>query len=289
MSWAKNRNSAKCGKVYVSNNGTSSNCLNSDGWITNQPSNGWISNQPSNGWISNQPSNGWMTNQHPDGWITHSYSGDDWGLPPELDNQSTASVKRKELKTFDNPKTHEVAIDCEMVEATSNLKRFSVLARVSIINSNCQPLLDTYVDPMCYVSDYRTAYSGILPEHLLGAPTYDDVREHVINLLSHDCILIGHDLKQDLAVLGIKNIPRSRLRDTSRCYLSYFKPNEKPSLKRLAEAVLGQTIQTGAHNSMEDAKVSMILWKHWLTLGRKLEDAMPPEPKHKKNKNSNAK
>lgn len=252
MSWSYSNGNSSNRKTYRNN------YPNTDAIVTNV-----ASNRPSN-------SGGWIVNQ----------DFNDWGISPE----TIRCVKRKELKTFDNPKTNEVAIDCEMVEGTSNYKRFSVLARVSIINSNLQPLLDTYVDPMCRVSDYRTAYSGILPEHLEGAPTYDDVRQHVINLLNNERILIGHDLKQDLDVLGIKNIPRYRLRDTSRCYLSYFKPNQKPSLKRLAEAVLGQTIQTGAHNSMEDARVAMILWKHWVTLDKDLEDAMPLEKKQKRNK-----
>lgn len=234
----------------------------------------WPTNNDSNQWRTNDSSSGWPTNTDPGAWISDR-SG--WGTPP----------KRKELRMFDNPRTQEIAIDCEMVEATSNYKRFSVLARVSIVNSNCQPLMDTYVDPMCLVTDYRTAYSGILPRHLEGAPTYETVKTHVVELLNHGRILIGHDLKQDLDVLGIKNIPRHRLRDTSRCYLSHFKPNEKPSLKRLAYDVLGQTIQIGAHNSMEDAKAAMILWKHWANLGRSLEDAMPVEKKHRKSKKNN--
>lgn len=235
---------------------------------------------------TNATSSNWMHTAQ-DGWVTNQPF--DWGPShqEQQQQQATRPVRRRELKTFDHPKTQEIAIDCEMVEATANFKRFSVLARVSIVNSNCQPLLDTYVDPMCDVSDYRTAYSGILPEHLRGAPTYENVRQHVIELLGHGRILIGHDLKQDLDVLGIKHIPRYRLRDTSRCYLSYFKPNEKPSLKRLAEAVLGQTIQIGAHNSLEDARVAMILWKHWDALGKNLEDAMPPEGKQKKNNRNN--
>lgn len=197
-----------------------------------------------------------------------------WGCEP---NQWNRPITKQQLQTIDNPLTQELAIDCEMVEATMNRRRFSVLARVSIVNSNCQPLLDTYVDPMVYVSDYRTPYSGILPQHLEAAPKFDDVRECVVNLVSGRT-LIGHDLKQDLAVLGIKNLPGLRMRDTSKCYLSYFKPNEKPSLKRLALAVLGQTIQIGAHDSMEDAKAAMLLYKRWLqTLNPNEEDAIPIE------------
>lgn len=191
--------------------------------------------------------------------------------------------QRGGLKTINNQLTTELAIDCEMVEATDKRKRYSVLARVSIVNSNCEPLLDTYVDPLCKISDFRTPYSGIRPEHLENAPTVHEVRNCVVSLVSGRT-LIGHDLKQDLAVLDIKNLPGVRMRDTSRCYMSYFKPNEKPSLKRLASAVLGQTIQTGAHDSMEDAKAAMRLYKHWIPLGRDEEDAVPIELSRKSKK-----
>lgn len=189
----------------------------------------------------------------------------------------------RQLQPYENPTTPEIAIDCEMVEATSRGKRFSVLARVSVVNSNCQSLLDTYVYPSYFVSDYRTAYSGITPDNLYDAPSYDDVRGYVLNLVD-DRTLIGHDLIQDLAVLGIKNFPRIKLRDTSMCYMSYFGPNAKPSLKRLMSAVFGQTIQEGAHDSLEDAIAAMKLYKHWIHSGKNEEDAVPIERSRKTNK-----
>lgn len=189
----------------------------------------------------------------------------------------------RKLQPYDNPLTSEIAIDCEMVEATSDGRRFSVLARVSVVNSNCQPLLDTYVYPSYFVSDYRTAYSGIVPENLFDAPSYYDVRDYISNLVDNRT-LIGHDLIQDLRVLGIKNFPRVRLRDTSMCYMSYFGPGAKPSLKRLMSAVLGQTIQEGAHDSLEDAIAAMKLYNHWLLLGRNEEDAVPIQRSRKTNK-----
>jgi len=209
-------------------------------------------------------------------------------LYPRANERGTSRIlklPKREVKIIDNPLTPEIAIDCEMVEATANGKRFSVLARVSIVNSNLNPLLDTYVDPMYKVSDYRTRFSGIKPHHLKDAPTFSDVRDCVVNLVDGRT-LIGHDLKQDLEVLGIRNLPGLKLRDTSRCYLSYFRPNEMASLKRLAESVLGQTIQKGPHNSMEDAIAAMELYKHWIHLGRNEEDAVPLEKVgKKKNKN----
>lgn len=220
----------------------------------------------------------------PDSNEWQSNTATDWSnCGPTSNTDQYLPTRRKDVKPFDNPLTPEIAIDCEMVEATQDRRRFSVLARVSVVNSDCQPLLDTYVNPMYYVSDYRTPYSGILPEHLEDAPIYDDVRNCVVSLVEGRT-LIGHDLKQDLAVLGIKNLPGVKMRDTSRCYNSYFKRNEKPSLKRLSLAVLGQTIQRGAHDSMEDAKAAMQLYKHWVPLGRNEEDAIPIETKKERKK-----
>lgn len=187
-----------------------------------------------------------------------------------------SSQIRKEVKLTDNRRTMEIGIDCEMVEAYSQRRRISVLARVSIVNSYCEPILDTYVDPMLPISDYRTPYSGILPEHLDNAPKFEDVRKCVIALFDTS-ILVGHDIRQDLAVLNIRHFPIYRMRDTSRCYLSYFRTGQKPSLKRLAYEVLGYTIQSGAHDSLEDAKAAMRLYKHWLNTGENEEDAMPIE------------
>lgn len=221
----------------------------------------------------NSTSTGWPTNDNSE--------SQGWGWEDLATMRSRRPAKK--LQPFENPATPEIAIDCEMVEATSDRKRFSVLARVSVVNSYFQPLLDTYVYPAHYVSDYRTAYSGIVPENLYDAPSYEDVREYIIDLVSNRT-LIGHDLKQDLAVLGIENFPRIKLRDTSMCYMSYFGPKAKPSLKRLMLAVFNQTIQEGAHDSLEDAIAAMKLYKHWIHLGRNEEDAVPIEKSRKTNK-----
>lgn len=64
-----------------------------------------------------------------------------------------------------------------------------------------------------------------------------------------------------MAVLRIKH-PNSNIRDTSR-----YKPlcrlvanGRTPSLKRLTQAILGKEIQTGEHNSVEDARAAMSIY-----------------------------
>lgn len=74
-------------------------------------------------------------------------------------------------------------------------------------------------------------------------------------------ILVGHAIRNDLAVLHIKH-PQSCIRDTS-CYkpLCRLVANGRtPSLKRLTQAILGKEIQTGEHNSVEDARAAMSIY-----------------------------
>ena len=44
----------------------------------------------------------------------------------------------------------------------------NMLARVSIVNSLCQPVYDKFVKPKERVTDYRTFVSGVRPKDLAG-------------------------------------------------------------------------------------------------------------------------
>jgi RNA exonuclease 4 len=151
------------------------------------------------------------------------------------------------------------------------------LARVSIVNFALQPLYDAYVLPPPGVSicDYRTRWSGITAWHLHSEnsvtkpKTFEQAQADVAALLK-DRVLVGHALKNDLDVLGISH-PRRDIRDTSRHApfraLGAATPGGKgrtPSLKRLAEEILGQRIQgdeVKGHSSVEDAKAAMELFR----------------------------
>ncbi|XP_068148625.1 uncharacterized protein [Drosophila tropicalis] len=149
-----------------------------------------------------------------------------------------------------------LAMDCEMVGVGFN-GNDDMLARVSIVNRNGDVLLDKHVKPFKEVTDYRTSVSGIRPQDIANGEDFAAVQDEVVKLL-HGKILVGHALRNDLNVLNIKH-PYEHIRDTSR-----YKPLSKlvsnghtPSLKRLTMAVLGQEIQTGEHNSVEDARAAM--------------------------------
>jgi hypothetical protein len=45
---------------------------------------------------------------------------------------------------------------------------FSMLARCSVVNHHGNVLYDSYVAPMDKITDYRTKFSGVTPQHLRG-------------------------------------------------------------------------------------------------------------------------
>ncbi|KAM7358889.1 uncharacterized protein ACRADG_003681 [Cochliomyia hominivorax] len=152
-----------------------------------------------------------------------------------------------------------VAMDCEMVGVGLN-GQDDMLARVSIVSKHGEVLLDKFVKPQEAVTDYRTSVSGIRPHDIANAEDFKTVQDEVVQILQGK-ILVGHAIRNDLSVLHIKH-PNCNIRDTSR-----YKPlcrlvanGRTPSLKRLSQAILGKEIQTGEHNSVEDARAAMSIY-----------------------------
>lgn len=188
-----------------------------------------------------------------------------------------------------------IALDCEMVgttnvtplsilahnrhDAANAPPEYSILARVSIVDYAGATIYDAYVLPPAgvQVSNYRTQWSGITASHLQPSnsttrpKTFEAVQKEVDSLL-HGRVLVGHALKNDLAVLGLTH-PNRDIRDTSRHpkYRELAATMGKngmmgkartPSLKKLANEVLGLQIQDGkGHSSVEDAWTAMLLFK----------------------------
>ncbi|KAF1797894.1 ribonuclease H-like domain-containing protein [Mucor lusitanicus] len=154
-----------------------------------------------------------------------------------------------------------VAIDCEMVGVGPD-GTDSALARVSIVNYNGAVLLDCYVKPQEKVTDYRTHVSGIEPHHLESdeALTFKEA-QYKTEAIIRNRILVGHAVYNDLQALILSH-PALLIRDTSR-----YKPFRKlakgrtPGLKMLVKEVLGITIQSGSHSSVEDARFTIQLYK----------------------------
>lgn len=176
----------------------------------------------------------------------------------------SADRHAKKVGTDSKEITKVIAIDCEMVGIDSG--KDNMLARVSLVNTHGNCIYDKYVLPSEPVVDYRTNVSGIRPKDLHNGEPFETVQKEVAEIL-RGRILVGHALKNDLKVLFLSH-PRWSVRDTSR-----YKPFRKftngrtPSLRKLAEDVLGVKIQQGEHDSVIDAKTAMQLYlmyrKEW--------------------------
>jgi len=168
-------------------------------------------------------------------------------------------------------------LDCEMVGVGPHGVD-SALARVSIVNYDCEIVLDTFVKVSEPVTDYRTFVSGVRAEHIesVAAMPLDYVRGAVLNILRGK-ILIGHGLENDLKALMISH-PWCDTRDTA-TYAPYMREVEDKHakadisetqkimlprrLKDLAMEKLGKKIQAAgySHSPIEDSLAAVELYK----------------------------
>ncbi|XP_051925413.1 RNA exonuclease 4 isoform X2 [Hippocampus zosterae] len=161
--------------------------------------------------------------------------------------------------------TRVVAMDCEMVGVGPHGED-SILARVSLVNHFGKCIYDKYVKPSEFVTDYRTAVSGIRPKDIAEGEDVATVRKEVADIL-HGRIVVGHAIHNDFKVLLLDH-PKKKIRDTQK-----YKPfktmtkTKRPSLRVLCEAVLNVKVQQGEHSSVQDAQAAMRLYtlvrKQW--------------------------
>ncbi|KAK0701639.1 ribonuclease H-like domain-containing protein [Lasiosphaeria miniovina] len=152
-----------------------------------------------------------------------------------------------------------IAVDCEMVGIGEG-GHDDALARVSLVDFHGRQVYDSFVRPQEPVVDWRTHVSGVSPKNMATARSFKEVQAQVAELL-HDRILVGHDVKHDLKVLLLDHPPK-HTRDTAK--FSAFRKyghGPKPALKVLAQELLGVEIQSGQHSSIEDARVTMLLFR----------------------------
>lgn len=152
-----------------------------------------------------------------------------------------------------------VAIDCEMVGVGPGGYE-SALARVSLVDFHGNQVYDSYVRPKEAVTDWRTAVSGISKKEMRFAREFGEVQKEISDILK-DRILVGHDVKHDLSALMLSH-PAKDTRDTSK-HAAFKKlgNGRKPALRVLAQELLNVEIQSGAHSSIEDARVTMLLFR----------------------------
>lgn len=153
-----------------------------------------------------------------------------------------------------------LAMDCEFVGVGEGGVE-SELARVSIVNFFGNVIFDTFVQPRDKVTDWRTWVSGVTPADMKNAISFKEAQEKVAQLLEGR-VLVGHAIQNDLEALFLTH-PRAQIRDTSKHtpYRQKYANGKTPSLKKLALHMLKKNIQDGQHSSIEDARVTMELYK----------------------------
>ncbi|KAL7553753.1 hypothetical protein ACHAWF_017079 [Thalassiosira exigua] len=154
---------------------------------------------------------------------------------------------------------------------------YSRLARVALVNWDGEVVCDTLVKVVEPVTDYRTSVSGITAEDLEGddAVGFYEARGKVAELIRGK-IVVGHGLKNDFRVLGIRDHPWHLVRDTAKYefFMKAVDPSELPpgvpptayvpkKLKVLARDKLRKAIQEEGrpHSPVEDATAALELYK----------------------------
>ncbi|RIA93213.1 ubiquitin carboxyl-terminal hydrolase-domain-containing protein [Glomus cerebriforme] len=178
-----------------------------------------------------------------------------------------------------------VAIDAEFValnqeetefrsDGTKSVIRPSrlSLARVSVLRGEGAkeniPFIDDYIAASEPVVDYLTEFSGIEVGDLDPASSKHTLVPLKIAykklrlLLDLGCVFVGHGLKKDFRIINIL-VPSEQVIDTVDIF--HIKNRQrKISLRFLAWYLLNQNIQTDTHDSIEDARTALSIYKKYL-------------------------
>ncbi|ANZ73301.1 BA75_01395T0 [Komagataella pastoris] len=181
-----------------------------------------------------------------------------------------------------------VAIDAEFVVIEPELVEFNSdgtkkvirplknsLARVSVLRGDTGPkegipFIDDYVIIEEPINDYLTSWSGIEPDDLnlekskRSLTTLQAVYRKLWLLLNLGCIFVGHGLINDFRTINL-SVPKQQVRDTAELYFLKME-KRKLSLKFLTYAVLRREVQKGNHDSIEDAKAALMLYRKYIQL-----------------------
>ncbi|PWV08579.1 putative ubiquitin hydrolase [Trypanosoma cruzi] len=208
-------------------------------------------------------------------------------LAKPLQRDPSAQRFKSPLASFYEIKPNDlIAIDAEYVvlswnsrcidagmEVKLSHKTHMALARLSCVLSSApgdeRTIVDDYVHTPEVIEDYVTQYSGIHPGDLdplkstkcltSRKATYLKLRA----LVDRGVIFVGHGLYQDFRVCNIA-VPPEQIIDT---LMMFHKPGGRYlSLRFLAYHVLGERVQEDEHDSVEDARTSLRLYRKYQQL-----------------------
>ncbi|KAJ7702241.1 ubiquitin carboxyl-terminal hydrolase-domain-containing protein [Mycena rosella] len=217
------------------------------------------------------------------------------GLPSAMDpailshdtsislNRNQSMIKHECLSVEELPKPGMlVAIDAEFVSMQQEETEFRSdgskqvlrparlsLARVSVLRGDGSkqglPFIDDHIHTSEVIVDYLTEFSGIrfgdldptLSPHTLTPLKL--VYKKLRLLVDRGCIFIGHGLSKDFRIINIF-VPPEQVIDTVDLYFLRAR-QRRLSLRFLSWFVLHENIQTDTHDSIEDARSALNLYK----------------------------
>ncbi|KAJ7783119.1 hypothetical protein B0H16DRAFT_1671227 [Mycena metata] len=127
-----------------------------------------------------------------------------------------------------------------------------------------QSLLDVFVRPEVNVVDYESKSTGITAADLHSVDSVDFrwLQQHISNLKMNK-IIVGHNLWQDLSVLGVTH-PAVFTRDVGlyQPFRNAIDSRMKTlGLRRMCWELMGRRCQEGFINPTENARVSMDMYR----------------------------
>jgi PAB-dependent poly(A)-specific ribonuclease subunit 2 len=153
-----------------------------------------------------------------------------------------------------------------------------VLARISLVDGGpflvqqnvpkrpMRVVADDYILSCEPVVDYVTRFSGIVAEDLSPSTSRHAVvtnRTAYLKLryfLDKKCIFVGHGLQKDFETANLF-VPPNQIQDTVELWR--LPSQRKISLRFLASHLLHADIQDEIHDSIEDAKTALLLYRHY--------------------------
>lgn len=173
--------------------------------------------------------------------------------------------------------TEFVAVRQPEIEMNSDGERETIrpivyaLARASVVRGMGEregvPFVDDYIAIKEPIVDYLTSYSGIREQDLDPRISKHSLLplkmayKKLWILLNLGCKFLGHGLKQDFRVINI-HVPKTQVVDTIDLFFqkSHLR---KLSLAFLAWYLLKEDIQLETHDSIEDSRTALKLYKKY--------------------------